>query len=50
VIPGHGIATGPKQRGELNAEEWTCRECGVVNGHDSNAAINLRKLGTLMSK
>jgi putative transposase len=37
---------GPKGRGELNVEEWICSECGVGNGRDSNAAINLRKLGT----
>ena len=37
---------GPKGRGELNVGEWTCSECGVVNGRDSDAAINLRKLGT----
>jgi len=40
-----GCLTGPKGREELHIERWVCRECGVEHGRDSNAAINLRRLG-----
>jgi putative transposase len=47
VCSSCNATAGRKGRGELNVEEWTCRECGVVNGRDSHAAINLRKSGAV---
>jgi putative transposase len=37
--------TGPKGREELHIERWVCVECGAGHTRDSNAAINLRRLG-----
>jgi transposase len=40
-----GCLTGPKGREELHIERWVCVECGAGHTRDSNAAINLRRLG-----
>jgi putative transposase len=40
-----GCLSGPKGRGELHIEQWTCSECGAEHDRDVNAAVNLEKLG-----
>jgi transposase len=40
-----GCLTGPKGREELHIGRWVCVECGAGHTRDSNAAINLRRLG-----
>lgn len=40
-----GSIGGPKGRQGLGVRQWECGECGTVHDRDSNAAINIARLG-----
>ena len=40
-----GAIGGPKGRKGLGVREWGCGECGAAHDRDTNAALNILRLG-----
>jgi transposase len=38
-------ASSPKGRAGLGIRRWTCGDCGAIHDRDTNAALNIARLG-----